>query len=88
MTYLERFNPNGAFTVEVSHDDLSFAVIRRKVTEQFLSKLGLSGNYAILVLFSAYNWTTLDLFNQNDAFTVEVGHYDLSFAVIRRKVTG
>ena len=30
------------FNVEGCHDDLSFAVIRRKVTEQFLRKLDFS----------------------------------------------
>ena len=43
LTYLERFNHIGAFTVEGGHDNLSFAVIKRKVTEQFSRKLGISG---------------------------------------------
>ena len=43
LSYLERFNQDGTITVEADHYDLSFAAIRRKVTEQFLSKLGLSG---------------------------------------------
>ena len=43
LTYLERFNENGAFTVEEGHNDLSLAVTKRKVTGQFLIKLGISG---------------------------------------------
>ena len=43
LMYLERFNQNGAFTVEGGHDDLSFAVTKRKVTEQFSRKFGISG---------------------------------------------
>ena len=43
LAYLERFNQNGAFTVEEGCDDLSFATIKKKITEQFLRKLGLSG---------------------------------------------
>ena len=33
LTFLEWFNQKGAYTVEGCHDGLSFAVIRRKVTE-------------------------------------------------------
>ena len=42
LTYLERFNQIGAFTVDGDLDGLLFAVIS-KVTGQFLRKLGLSG---------------------------------------------
>ena len=43
IIYLGQFNQNGPFPEEGEQYDLSFAVIRRKDTEQFLSKLGLSG---------------------------------------------
>ena len=42
LTYLDRFNHIDAFTVEGGHNNLSFAVIKSKVTEHFLRKLGLS----------------------------------------------
>ena len=43
LTYLERFNQNGAFTVERGYDGFSFAEKRKKLSEQFLRNLGFIG---------------------------------------------
>ena len=86
MTNLERFNQHDIVTVGGGHDDHSFSVIRRKVTDQFLRKLASSANSVIFDLFSVI-LTNLERFNQNGVFTVEGGHDDHSFPVIRRKVT-
>jgi len=44
LTYLGQFKEDGVFSEEGGHYDLSFAEIRKKVTEQFLRKLPLSVN--------------------------------------------